>query len=330
MKICIVGAGAIGGYLGVMLAKAGEEVTFIARGATLDAIRREGMKLIMDNGTEHVAPVAATDDVAQAGPQDAVIIALKTNVLSGLAPTLRPLYGPETMVVTAQNGIPWWYFHKHGGQYDGHRLTSVDPDGVLAQTIEPERIIGAVVYPAADRIAPNVVQHTYGNRFMLGEPDGRRTERIQKLSQSMTSAGFKAPVRPNIRQDIWIKLWGNLAFNPVSALTRATLEELARHPLARDLIAHLMQEGQMIGERLDIDFGISIDQRIKWAEDVGAHKTSTLQDIEAGRETEIDSLVGVVIELGQLVGVDTPYLKSVYASVKLLEEVQIRAQQAQR
>lgn len=325
MKICIVGAGAIGGYLGVMLARAGEDVTMIARGSNLAAIRANGLKLIMDDGSEYVQRVAATDDMREAGPHDVVIVSLKAHVLPDVAPAMQALSGPDTMLVTAQNGIPWWYFHRYGGELEGQRLKTVDPAGILAETIDPNRVIGAVVYPGAEKIAPGIIEHKHGNRFMLGEPDGSSSERLTRFAERMTSAGFKAPVRPDIRSDIWMKLWGNLAFNPVSALTQGTLEELAHHPLARDLISKLMQEGQAVGEKLGVRFGVSIEKRISWAAEVGAHKTSTLQDVEAGRQTEIDALVGVVIELGQLVGVPTPHLASVYISVKLLEENRMRA-----
>lgn len=324
MKIGIVGAGAIGGYLGVMLALAGDEVTFIARGESLAAIRAHGMKLIMADGSEHVAPVRAEQDMAAAGPQDAVIIAVKANVLPELAPAMRALYAVHTIVVTAQNGIPWWYFYRSGGEHEGYQIKAVDPDGVLARSIEPERVIGAVVYPAAEKVAPGVIAHKYGNRFLLGEPDGSRSERVQQLSARLTQAGFKAPVRTDIRSDIWIKLWGNLAFNPVSALTRATLEELATDALVAPVIHQMMYEGQQIGERLGVRFPISIEQRMQGAQEAGAHKTSTLQDIEAGRETEIEALLGAVLELGQLTGVATPLLQSMYACVKLLESKQMQ------
>lgn len=307
-----------------MLARAGDEVTFIARGESLAAIRAHGMKLIMSDGSEHVAPVRAEQDMVAAGPQDAVIVAVKANVLPELAPAMRALYAKHTIVVTAQNGIPWWYFYRSGGEHEGYQIKAVDPDGVLARSIEPERVIGAVVYPAAEKVAPGVIAHKYGNRFLLGEPDGSRSERVQQLSAQLTQAGFKAPVRTDIRSDIWIKLWGNLAFNPVSALTRATLEELATDALVAPVIHQMMYEGQQIGERLGVRFSISIEQRMQGAQEAGAHKTSTLQDIEAGRETEIEALLGAVLELGQLTGVATPLLQSMYACVKLLEAKQMQ------
>ncbi len=324
MKICIVGAGAIGGYLGVRLALAGEDVTLIARGAHLDAIKQHGLKLIMADGSQHVIHTRATSDMGEVGAQDVVIVAVKAQALPDLAPAMRVLYGPDTMVVLAQNGIPWWYFYKHGGEFEGRRIESVDPAGSIAAHLEVDRIIGCVVYPAAALEAPGVVRHIEGDRFPLGELDGTRTERIQCLSQTMINAGFKSPIRSRIRSDIWVKLWGNLAFNPISALTRATLIEIAQYPLSRDLATHMMAECQAIGEKFGITFGVSIEQRIKGAEQIGAHKTSMLQDIEAGRTTEIDALVGSVAELGRLVGVSTPYIDAVYASVKLLEQTVVQ------
>lgn len=321
MKICIVGAGSIGGYLGARLALAGEHVTLIARGANLAAIRERGVTLIESDGaTVTAVPALATDDTAAAGAHDVVIVAVKAHQLAAVAPTLRALYHETTIVVPAQNGIPWWYFQRHGGPFEGRRIESVDPDGVIAAHIETGRIIGCVVYPATELEAPGVVRHIEGDRFTLGELDGARSERVQRLSQLLARAGLKAPVRPRIRSDIWIKLWGNLAFNPVSALTRATLIDICRHPQARALIAAMMAEGQAVAERLDISFGITIDQRIAGAEQVGAHKTSMLQDIEAGRATEVDALVGAVTELGRLVDVPTPHIDAIYAAVKLLEQ----------
>lgn len=326
MKICIFGAGSIGGYLGARLAHAGEHVTLIARGANLAAIRERGVTLIEPDGTTlNAHPARATDDPSVAGAHDVVIVAVKAHQLPAVAPMLRPLFHEETIVVPAQNGIPWWYFQRHGGPFEGRRIESVDPDGVIAANIETERIIGCVVYPATELEAPGVVRHIEGDRFTLGELDGSRSERVQRLSQILARAGLKAPVRPRIRTDIWIKLWGNLAFNPVSALTRATLIDICRHPQARALIVAMMEEGQAVAERLGVTFGITIDQRIAGAEQVGAHKTSMLQDIEAGRATEVDALVGAVAELGRLANVPTPHIDAIYAAVKLLEHTVTRA-----
>lgn len=325
MKICIVGAGSIGGYLGVRLALAGEHVTLIARGANLAAIRERGVTLIEADGAATTArPALATDDTAAAGPHDLVIVAVKAHQLAAIAPALPALYHETTMVIPAQNGIPWWYFQRHGGPFEGRRIESVDPDGVIEAHIPTERIIGCVVYPATELEAPGVIRHIEGDRFTLGELDGARSERAQHLSQMLARAGLKAPVRPRIRGDIWVKLWGNLALNPVSALTRATLVDMCRHPQARGLIAAMMAEGQAIAERLGVTFGISIEQRIAGAEQIGAHKTSMLQDIEAGKTTEVDALVGAVAELGRLVEVPTPHINAIYAATKLLEQTVAR------
>jgi 2-dehydropantoate 2-reductase len=320
MKICIVGAGAIGGYLAVRLAQAGAEVALIARGPHLAAMREKGLTLQERDGTKTtIQPALATADMAEVGPQDAVIVTLKAQGLSAVAAPMRALYGPETMVVYAQNGLPWWYFLRHGGEFDGRRIEAVDPGGVIADHTEVERVIGCVVYPAAEIIEPGLVRHIEGDRFSLGELDGVKSERLGRLSALLQKGGVKAPVKPNIRTEIWIKLWGNLSMNPISALTRATLDVICRNPHTRALAAAMMAEAAQIANRLDIDFGMSIEKRISWAEAVGVHKTSMLQDIEAGRPTEIDAILGAIIELGQLVGVPTPSLNAMYACVKLLE-----------
>lgn len=325
MRICIVGAGAIGGYLGTRLALAGVEVTLIARGAHLEAIRRDGITVEYADGRRETArPARVTDSMTEAGPHDYVIVAVKTHSLPALAAPMRALYGPETAVVYAQNGIPWWYFYRHGGEYEGRRLETVDPEGVIAAHTEPERAIGCVVYPAAAVVRPGLIRHIEGNRFALGEPDGARTERVARLAQALNAAGLKAPVRTRIRNEIWVKLWGNLAFNPISALTRATIEEIIAEPLTRALVVAMMTEAQQVAEALGVEFGITIEQRIKGAEEVGAHKTSMLQDIEAGRPTEIDAMVGAVVELGRLVGRPTPHIDTIYAAVKLLERTVTR------
>jgi 2-dehydropantoate 2-reductase len=314
MKLCIYGAGAIGGYLGVLAAEAGAEVSLIARGAHLAAIRERGLTLRI-GGEEKTCRVEATDDPYELGPQDGVIITLKAPAVAGITETIQPLFGPETFVVTAQNGIPWWYFHKHGGHLEGRQLSSIDPDGELWRAIAPERCIGAVVYQAAEVVEPGVIAHSYGNRLMLGEPDGSRSERVAALSKLLTAGGLKAPVRPWIRDDIWLKLWGNLAFNPVSALTGGTLEEIAGDPDTRALVRRMMVEAQTVAEALGIRFALDVDARIKGAEQVGAHRTSMLQDLERGRTMEIDALVKVVAELGDLVDCDTPSLDLVLALI---------------
>lgn len=319
MKIAVVGAGAIGGYLGARLARAGEDVTFIARNRNLEAINARGFRLILEDGTEEHAPTArAVQHMAEAGPQDAVLLTLKAHQVKDVLPGLRELFGPQTMVVTMINGIPWWYFHKLGGEYEGRRLDSVDPGGVIDQHIERERIIGSVVYPASELVEPGVVKVIEGNRFTLGELDGERSERIEALSQAMMRAGFKAPVSRDIRSELWVKLWGNLSFNPISALTHATLEQICRFGPTRSLAAAMMREAQTVAEKLGVRFKISLEQRIAGAEAVGAHKTSMLQDVEHGRALELEALVGSVVELGRITETPTPTIDAIYAATSLL------------
>ncbi|KQW87027.1 2-dehydropantoate 2-reductase [Massilia sp. Root418] len=320
MKIAIVGAGAIGGLVGARLALAGEQVTFLVRGANLLAIRNKGIKLIEHDGTEQVATnVAATDDYAEAGPQDVVVLALKAHQVAAVADQLPLLFGPDTTVVTMQNGIPYWYFHQHGGPLEGRTVHSVDPDGTLAARIPPSRVIGCVVYPASELVAPGVVRHVEGERFPLGELDGSTTPRVQAISECFTRAGFKAPVLDNIRSEIWLKLWGNLTFNPISALCHATLEGICQYPVARSLAADMMKEAEAVANKLGVTFRVTLDKRIAGAEKVGRHKTSMLMDVEAGRGPEIDALVGSVVELGRFTDTATPHIDAVYALVKLLE-----------
>ncbi|MFO1333687.1 MAG: 2-dehydropantoate 2-reductase [Piscinibacter sp.] len=321
MKIAVVGAGAIGGYLGAKLAIAGEDVTFIARNRNLEAIKARGFRLILEDGSEQHAPTAkAVQHMADAGPQDAVLLTLKAHQVRDVLPGLRELFGPQTMVVTMINGIPWWYFHKLGGEYEGRHLDSVDPGGVIDQHIERERIIGSVVYPASELVEPGVVKVIEGNRFTLGELDGERSERIEALSQAMMRAGFKAPVSRDIRSELWIKLWGNLSFNPISALTHATLEQICRFGPTRSLAAAMMREAQAVAEKLGVRFKISLEQRIAGAEAVGAHKTSMLQDVEHGRALELEALVGSVVELGRITATPTPTIEAVYAATSLLAQ----------
>ncbi len=319
MKIAVVGAGAIGGYLGAKLSMAGEDVTFIARNRNLAAIQANGFKLILEDGTQVHAPnVRAVQTPAQAGPQDAVLLTVKAHQVADLLPDLRGLFGPQTMVVTMINGVPWWYFQRLGGAWDGQVLESVDPGGRIAAQIESERIIGSVVYPASELVEPGVVRVIEGNRFTLGELDGSRSERIEALSQAMIRAGFKSPVSKDIRGEIWVKLWGNLSFNPISALTHATLEDICTFAPTRQLAAAMMTEAQAIGEKLGVEFKVSLDKRIAGAQAVGAHKTSMLQDVEHGRAIELAALVGAVIELGRITGVPTPTIDAVHALASLL------------
>lgn len=305
--------------MGAKLALAGEGVTLIARGPHLDAIRRDGLKLVASDGTEEVAGnLTAIDDIGEAGPQDLVVLALKAHQIEAVAGDLPSLFEPDTAVVTVQNGIPWWYFQKHGGEFDGRRLETLDPNGVLESNIPADRIIGCIAYPAADKPAPGVIKHVEGDRFPVGELDGSKSDRVKGVSETFTNAGFKSKVLTDIRTHIWIKLWGNLSFNPISALTRATLADICGYPATRKLAADMMQEAQAIAEKLGITFRIPIEKRIAGAEAVGAHKTSMLQDLEAGRPLEIEPLVGAVIELGRLTDTPTPAIEAVYACVKLL------------
>jgi 2-dehydropantoate 2-reductase len=320
MRICIVGAGAIGGLLAARLAKAGEAVSVIARGAHLAAMRAHGLKLIEDDGSELCVDVAAFDHVAAAGRQDLVILGLKAHQVAAVVADLAALYEPHTMVMTAQNGIPWWYFMKHGGPFEGRRLDSVDPGGVIAAHLPAERVIASVVYPAAEIVAPGVIRHIEGNRFSVAEIDDSKTARVEEVAATLRKAGLKAPVVTDIRAELWTKLWGNLSFNPISALTHATLEDICRFPLGRDLAAAMMTEAQAVGEKLGITFRVSLEKRIAGAEGVGAHKTSMLQDVEAGRAIEADALIGSVAELGRLVGLPTPHIDAAYALVKLLAQ----------
>ncbi|HVO08590.1 MAG TPA: 2-dehydropantoate 2-reductase [Burkholderiaceae bacterium] len=319
MKIAIIGAGAIGGFLGARLALAGEEVTFLVRGANLQAIREQGIKLIAADGSEQVArQVRATNDYREAGVHDVVVLAMKAHQLDAVAADVPLLCGPDTVVVPMQNGIPFWYFHKLPGPFEGHALHSVDPGGRISRAIPAERVIGCVVYPASELVAPGVVRHIEGDRFPLGELDGSTSARAQALSDVFQRGGFKAPLLADIRSEIWLKLWGNLTFNPVSALTRATLEDICRFAPTRELAASMMSEAQQVAGKLGVTFRVSIEKRIAGAERVGAHKTSMLQDIEAGREPEIEALVGSVVELARLTQTPTPHVDAVYALTQLL------------
>ncbi|MGH7655382.1 MAG: 2-dehydropantoate 2-reductase [Gemmatimonadaceae bacterium] len=321
MKIAIVGAGSIGGYLGGFLAAAGDDVTFIARGANLDAIRANGMKVTAEDGREVIAKnVRVFSKMAEAGAQDTVVLTVKAHQVAAVAGDLHYLCDANTSIVTMQNGIPWWYFQRHGGQYEGTPVAAADPDGSIARAVDPARIIGTVVYPAAVLDAPGVVRVVEGKRFTLGELDGTATPRVEAISARFVAAGFKAPVSDNLRAEIWLKLIGNLAFNPISALTHATLEDLCRYPLTRDLSKQMMTEGEAIATKLGITMRASIDKRIAGAEKVGAHKTSMLQDVEHGRPLELEALVGAVIELGRLTGTPTPHIDSVYACTRLLAQ----------
>lgn len=316
MKICIFGAGAIGGYLGVKLAKAGADVSLVARGPHLAAMQENGLTLIDDAGSTTVA-VNASQDPAELGPQDYVIITLKAHSVPAVVDRMAPLIGENTTIVSGVNGVPWWYFHKIGTDLEGTRLASVDPGGRQWDGFGPDRVLGCVVYPAAEVSTPGVIRHIEGNRFSLGEPDGSRSDRALALSKVFTSAGLKAPVRPRLRDEIWVKLWGNLSFNPISALTHATLDVLCTDPGTRTVARSMMMEAQEIAEKLGVKFPIDVERRIDGGAAVGAHRTSMLQDLDANRPMEIDALLGSVRELGQITDTATPIIDTVLALIQL-------------
>jgi len=317
VKIAIYGAGAIGGLLAARFVRAEVgEISVIARGANLEALDARGITLVGPE-EEHVnVPVRAVEDPALLGVQDYVIVAVKAPAGPEVAPRMKPLLGPATAVVTAQNGIPWWYFHRAGGAFEGHRLASVDPGGVQWRSIGPERVIGCVVYPAAELLEPGVVRLIEGDRFVLGEPSGERSARVLRLARAFVAAGFRAPVRPRIRDEIWIKLLGNLAFNPVSALTGATLGRIGRDPELRAVVRRMMEEAREVAQRLGVRFAVDLERRIEGAAAVGDHRTSMLQDLERGRPLEIDALLGAVVELAELVSVEVPTLRVVLALLR--------------
>lgn len=317
MRIAIVGAGATGGFLGARLAHAGVEVVLIARGPHLQALRESGLRLIDQDG-ERTVPVEATDDLAAIRSSDFVFVTLKAHSVPAVAAGLAANLGPYAAVVSAQNGIPWWYFQRHGGELEGIHLETVDPGGMIGRTIDPRQVIGCIVYSATSVVGPGVVQHVEGERFSLGELDGSQTERIAALGGLLTGAGLKAPVQSRIRQELWVKLMGNAVFNPLSALTRASLGDMAESPVLALVVRAAMEEVDAVAARLGIAIPISIEQRIRGAARVGAHKTSMLQDLESGRPLEIDAITGSVVELGGRLGVPVPHLETIYASVKVL------------
>lgn len=321
MKVCVVGAGAIGGLLAVKLAFAGETVSVIDRGAHLSAIRSKGLHLHWQDGTIWKANVKAFDKTAEAGEQDLVVLGVKAYDLRRVAEDIRHLLGPDTMVMTVQNGMPWWYFQKEGGSFDGTRLKSLDPDGLLSEAIHPDRILGCVAYPAAAISTPGVIQHVEGERFPVGELDGRESERAKKISDALIKAGFKSRVISDIRAEMWLKAWGSLTFNPISALSHATMAGICRYPETRQLAVAMMTEAHAIASKLGITFRHTIEQRVEGAEKVGEHKTSMLQDLEAGKPLENEALVGAILEMGRLTNTPTPVIESVYALIKLLDEV---------
>jgi 2-dehydropantoate 2-reductase len=317
MKICVIGAGAIGGLLAAKLAEAGEEVGVVARGAQLKAIREHGL-VLREEDRDIVARVAASDRIADLGEPDLIVLGVKAHQVAAVAPDVGSILGPRTLVLTAQNGIPWWYFFRHGGPREGVRLQSVDPGGVIADHLPIDRVIATVVYPAAEIERPGVIRHVEGNRFSLAEIDGAKSERISAISEIFGGAGFKAPVVTDVRTEIWTKLLGNLSLNPISALTHATLQDICRYPKTRALAMEMMREALAVAEAFGIRLRISLEKRMAGAEAVGAHKTSMLQDVENGRALEADALIGSVIELARMADVATPHIDAIYAVTKLL------------
>ena len=315
MKIAVFGAGAIGGYLAAKLHQAGADVCVIARGPHLAAMRERGLTLKSEGQTVTVR-LPATDKAEEAGVQDYVFVTLKANGLAPAAPQIAKLMGPDSALVTGINGLPYWYFYGLDGPWRDHVVESVDPGGTLWRLLPPRQTIGCIVYPAAEVVEPGVIEHTYGNRFTLGEPDGSKSARAEALSQLLVKAGLKAPVRSNIRDEIWVKLWGNLAFNPLSALTASTLDRLAFQPDLRAVARAMMEEAAGVAEALGAKFAISVDKRIDGAGEVGAHKTSMLQDLERGRPMEIDAMLGAIIELAELTGKATPLCRAILALVR--------------
>jgi len=323
VRFVIAGAGAIGGYIGARLAKAGADVVLFARGPHLRAMEERGLRVVSPDGDFEVRP-AVTGDLSTIGTADVIFLGVKAHGLTALAPGLRQLYGPNTVVVSTQNGIPWWYFHGHGGELDGLPLEHVDPGGVIAASIEPERVVGSLAYFATDIAEPGVIHHTEGNKLSLGEPNGTRSDRTKAIADALIAAGLRCPVTTRFRHEIWVKLLGNVAFNPISALTGGTLEQLVRNAETCQVVRDIMTETETVAGKLGIELPISIDQRIAGAEKVGAHKTSMLQDLEAGRPMEIEAVVGAVVELGDRLGVAMPATRTVYACVKMLNDHRAR------
>jgi 2-dehydropantoate 2-reductase len=325
----IVGAGAIGGYIGACMARAGQDVTLFARGPHLQAMRDRGLRILSNDGDFEVRP-RLIGDLAEAPPIDVIVLGVKAHALTSLAPTIKPLLDEGVTVVSTQNGVPWWYFQVGGGEHAGLRLESVDPGGVIGGAIDPERVVGSIVYLGAEIAEPGVIRHTEGNRISLGEPDGSRSERCRAIAAALIQAGLRCPITPRLRSEIWVKLLGNVAFNPLSALTRATLVQMARHPDVCQLVRSIMSEVEAVANRLGVEIPISIEQRIAGAEKVGEHKTSMLQDLEADRPLELEPVVGAVVELGQRLGVDMPHTRAVYAATRLLASNLDAAREARR
>ncbi len=323
MKICVVGAGAIGGLLAARFALAGEDVTVVDQGAHLEAIQNNGLTLIEEDGTERVAKLKATHNLENVGEQDLVVLAVKAHYLDQIARDMDHVMGAETVILPVQNGIPWWYFHKLEGDFEGKRINSLDPSGVLTKHIDADRIIGCVVYPAGEITEPGVVKHVEGDRFPIGELDGSESERVQTLYNLFVDSGFRSRILDDIRSEIWLKAWGNMSFNPISALTHATLVDICQYKSTRKLAAVMMKEAQDVAEALGVTFRHTIEKRIEGAEGVGAHKTSMLQDVEHGRSLETEALIGAILEIAEWTETPAPSIEAVYACVKLLNKVML-------
>lgn len=317
MKFLIAGAGAIGGYLGARMAQAGQDVTLYARGPHLRAMQERGLRVIGNEGDFEVHP-RIVGDLKEAGPMDVIFLGVKANGLTLLAPQVQPLIGENTTVVSTQNGVPWWYFQTHAEELTGLHLERVDPGGAIAAAIPAKNVVGSIAYFATELVEPGVIHHTEGNRLSLGEPDGTRSERCKAISEALIKAGIRCPVTQKIRTEIWVKILGNVAFNPISALTRATLAQMARDPEVRHVVRNIMLEVEAVAAKMGIEMPISVDQRIAGAEKVGEHKTSMLQDLESGRPMELEAVVGAVVELGERLGVAMPHTRTVYACTRLL------------
>ncbi|HTC50082.1 MAG TPA: 2-dehydropantoate 2-reductase [Candidatus Aquilonibacter sp.] len=317
MKFLIAGAGAIGAYIGARMAKAGFDVTLFARGPHLRAMQQNGVQVKSSEG-DFVARPKVVASLEEAGTVDVVFLGVKAHGLAQLAPQLKPVLGPDTTIVSTQNGIPWWYFQGFGGEWEGLRLERIDPGGVVSSAIEAHRVVGSIIYFATEIAEPGVIQHTEGNRITLGEPDGTRSDRLRAIADALIASGFRCPVTTRIRQEIWVKVLGNASFNPVSALTRATLVQIVRDPGTAVVIRSIMREVEEVSHKLGMELPITIDQRIAGAEKVGEHKTSMLQDLEAGRAIELEALVGAVIEIGERAGLPMTCTRTVYNCTKLL------------
>jgi 2-dehydropantoate 2-reductase len=324
MRFLIAGAGAIGAYIGALMARAGFDVTLFARGAHLQAMQERGVRVKNSSGEFEAHPKIA-GGLKEIGTFDVVFLGVKAHSLTKLAPELGPVFGPQTTVVSTQNGIPWWFFEGFGGEWDGLRLERVDPGGVISSAIEAQRVVGSIVYFSTEIVAPGIIQHIEGNRVSLGEPDGTRSERLRQIAETLIASGLRAPITTRIRNEMWVKLLGNLAFNPVSALTRATLAQMTKDPDVCGLVREIMGEASAVAAKLELELPITIDQRIAGAAKVGEHKTSMLQDLEAGRPMELEAIVGAVVELGQKVAVPMPHTETVYACAKLLSQARLPA-----